>query len=247
MKKNRIDESSRLVLAFGMNPTLPLAVVDDHYFREAFGVTISRNTLKKKILEYSSSLQQKLEASLSNSVHCIITDGAKDISKNKLIAVGLCDGHNVKLLDMVDTALCTLDEVYYTNFFKNLLKRLEDLNCFVPAIVVDNEAAQSSGIKKIVKKFPILHIKCGAHTLELLIDALSSHYKGLDAAIEMGRAMVVKINNAKCLLKQFIDIQRRIDPEKQPLSLVLPCNTRKWSSGYLLVSRLLRLQPKLNF
>ena len=76
-------------------------------------------------------------------------------------------------------------------------------------------------LKKLSKKFPILHIKCGAHTLELLIDALSSHYKGLDATIEMGRAMVVKINNAKCLLKQFIDIQRRIDPEKQPLSLVL--------------------------
>jgi hypothetical protein len=64
----------------------------------------------------------------------------------------------------------------------------------------------------------------------------------LSTAIAQARDIVIAIKNCKALLKALYDVQRAVDPTKHPLTLSLPGNTRKWSSGYLVISKVLRLQ-----
>ena len=60
--------------------------------------------------------------------------------------------------------------------------------------------------------------------------------------LTQARDIVISIENCKALLKALFDVQRALDPSKHPLTLSLPGNTRKWSSGYLVISKVLRLQ-----
>jgi hypothetical protein len=64
----------------------------------------------------------------------------------------------------------------------------------------------------------------------------------LSTAIAQARDIVIAIKNCKALLKALFDVQRALDPSKSPLTLSLPGNTRKWSSGYLVICKVLRLQ-----
>ncbi len=64
----------------------------------------------------------------------------------------------------------------------------------------------------------------------------------MSTAIAQARDIVIAIKNCKALLKALFDFQRALDPSKTPLTLSLPENTRKWSSGYLVICKVLRLQ-----
>ena len=92
----------------------------------------------------------------------------------------------------------------------------------------------------------VLHFRCGAHTLELVIEALCSHYTILDQTIEAVTSFVKVVNNNKNLFSSLRSIQQMLHPDLVPLILVLPANTRKWSSGYLVIHRFLLLQMELD-
>lgn len=241
VKKKREDVDKRIVLAFTMNPSMSLNVVDNFYFKDAFGCTMSRNNLKKKIYDFGAELEGEINRQLAYSVQCLVCDGAKDISRNKVLAIGLSDGSKVILYDMIDTELQRLDEEYFFKTFESLLKKIEKNDCFIPGIIMDNEAS----LRRLTDAdLPLIHFRCGAHTLELLVDSLASHYKGLETAIDSGTQLANSINNCKQLLKALRDIQNLLKPNEEPLMLV-PSNTRKWSSGYLVLNRLLKLQHQL--
>src|SRR3990167_11389397 len=106
------------------------------------------------------------------------------------------------------------------------------------AITVDNEISPNAGINKAIeKKFPhILHLRCGCHTVELLLNSFSKCFSGISHSTEAVISMVVLINNSKELLGEFRSIQT-LSGRKKPLVLVMHCNTREWSSSYLMIER----------
>lgn len=244
----KITTDDAVVMAFCMNPTMSIRLIEDEYFRAAFcsNIVMSRDGLTKLIFKKSEEIKKKMELSIKNTVRCLIADGGKDISKNKLIAIGLADGKSVNLLKLVDTELQELNQQYFSDLFDDIVEEMDALSCFVAGIVVDNEASQSSGIKHSKSATHLLHFRCGAHTLELLVDALSQHYKGLENSIELAKEVANSVLNCKILLKNFDEIQEVANPGKNPLKLLLPSNTRKWNSGYLMLDRMLKVRRCLD-
>ena len=107
---------------------------------------------------------------------------------------------------------------------------------------MDNESSPNAGINKAIeKKFPhILHLRCGCHTVELLLNSFSKCFSGISHTTEAVKSMVVLINNSKELLGEFRAIQA-LNGREKPLVLVMHCNTRKWSSSYLMIERYLKV------
>jgi hypothetical protein len=64
----------------------------------------------------------------------------------------------------------------------------------------------------------------------------------LSTAIAQARDIAIAIKNCKALLKALFDVQRVLDPSRTQLTLSLPGNTQKWSSGYLVICKVSRLQ-----
>ena len=99
------------------------------------------------------------------------------------------------------------------------------LCCFLGPIV-DNEASQNAGIRSSVKASKLVHFRCGAHTLELLVDALLNHYIGLEESINTAKTVATVINNCKVLLKNFREVQAISNPKNPCLSLLVPLETQ---------------------
>ena len=108
------------------------------------------------------------------------------------------------------------------------------------AITVDNESSPNAGIARAIeRRFPhIIHLRCGCHTVELLMNAFSKCFSGISATADTVKSLVILINNSKELLGEFRTIQMGNGREK-PLVLVMHCNTRKWSSSFLMLERYL--------
>lgn len=83
---------------------------------------------------------------MKDKIRCLIFDGGKDISKNKLIAIGLGDGLQMSIWDIVNSKFVTLDTLYYKTLIKDIICQLEEVGCFVPSVNLDNEASPNGMI-----------------------------------------------------------------------------------------------------
>ena len=228
---NSTTLNDKIVLAFCMNPTISFRVVEDDYFGSAFlpQSSLTRQTLKMLILQKAAAVEEEINISVRNTIQAIVADGGKDVSKNKLMAVGLANGKQVKLLDIVNTHLVEMNEDFFADLFDGIVSKLHTQNCFVASLIVDNEASQNAGIRSSAKASKLVHFRCGAQTLELLVDALSNHYVGLEESINTAKSVATVINNCKVLLKNFREVQAISNPKKPCLSLLVIGNTRKWN------------------
>src|SRR3990167_10620808 len=137
-----------------------------------------------------------------------------------------------------------MNEDFFADLFDGIVSKLHTQNCFVASLIVDNEASQNAGIRSSAKASKLVHFRCGAQTLELLVDALSNHYVGLEESINTAKSVATVINNCKVLLKNFREVQAISNPKKPCLSLLVIGNTRKWNTGYLLLERLLKVNNR---
>ena len=87
----------------------------------------------------------------------------------------------------------------------------------------------------------LLHFRCGDHTIELMISNLANSFPLLQEAIHTSKSFVTAVRGTKSLWKALKDVQVAAGVKK-PLSVFLSGNTRKWSSGYFMISRLLQLR-----
>jgi len=151
------------------------------------------------------------------------------------------------LYDLVDTKNVTLDTTYWENLLKAIMNRLKKEKVYVPAIVQDNESSPLSGSTKIqIELFPhLIIIRCAAHTIELLQACVIASHTALVQTCK-GVVKLAKIIRAhKFWLQKLYDFQKQCNAEATPVTLVLPCNTRKWSSTFLVLRRALEVKATL--
>jgi hypothetical protein len=208
-------------------------------------------SLRSYIIDFDRRLEEHRLGTLKGIVG-LQQDGGKDRNSRKLMASAHMHPSTRRSLvhNMHDTGLQTLNETWHKN---NLITTVRDImrggKLFVPSVTLDNEASQSSGINlAIAEELPwLLHFSCGGHSIELLLkycfDCLpvQLHSTPCNAASHL----VSKIRNNKALLLALQQLQLAAKPDSRPLVLVQACRTRKWSASYLVVARVLRLQPFL--
>jgi len=77
--------------------------------------------------------------------------------------------------------------------------------------------------------------------MELLSEDLAQAYPELEKVMQQAKVAAISFKNHKVLLKVLLDIQKAAG--STPLRVYVPANTRKWSSSYLVICRMLRLKP----
>jgi hypothetical protein len=90
LKKTNATPKDKIVLAFAMN-AMAFCTIENEYFFNAFSSSterLNRESLSAATVAFSDELRSQLLRSLSNSCVGIETDGAKNISRHKLIASG---------------------------------------------------------------------------------------------------------------------------------------------------------------
>lgn len=80
------------------------------------------------------------------------------------------------------------------------------------------------------------------HTLELLLTDLGKAMPELDQAIAQARSLAFSFKNKKDHMRPLVQLQKAAG-KTHPLTVLVPGNTRKWSSGYIVICRLLQLKP----
>jgi hypothetical protein len=147
--------------------------------------------------------------------------------------------------NLVDTDNEVLDEAWHHQYITNTVEgMMRDHAVFVPSVTVDNEASQNAGITVCLNTtlMWLLHFRCGCHSIELLLCYIRENLPPTFAKIpaENANAVVSAVRNHKVLSKALKDLQTAANTT--PYILVKSCNTRKWSSDFLVASRLLKLQ-----
>lgn len=249
------SKDDTFALAFAMNATHSLSVVDDPYWRTAFGSRLSecsrisnRQTLRAHILDLSQRLEKQREATLRGVVGLQV-DGGKDCNGRKIIAC--CYMHPStrqsfvhKLLDTLQAALT--EDWHRINIVEVVSEIMAGGKVFVQSVTHDNEASQVAGIAAAIRLLLpwIIQFRCGAHSLELLIkycyELLPGQLHKIPA--DAASSLVSTIKNNKAIGLALAELQRAANGQARPLVLVQSCNTRKWSADYLVVARVLKLQ-----
>ena len=84
-------QRDRLCIAYCMNPRVPLATMDDAYWKLAHEKSYpvgmrSSHQMRTAIVDFSKKLEDRLHIILKHSVVGLQSGGRKDVSHNKLIA-----------------------------------------------------------------------------------------------------------------------------------------------------------------
>ena len=228
--------------------------MDNPYWKMAFAASLptglkTRSDLLNAIESYSKELDVSLKTLLVGGIVSLQVDGGKDIMHNKLLITCLVMDHMAMLHEMLDTKWETLNKGCYNSHSATTLNDMLEYNCMVVSITMDNEAAPNAGVEAAIRDNPlakhVIHFRCGAHTIELMMDSVAQSFGWINKCLEDVRSVVTTIKSKKALCKKLRDMQAK-DGVRSPMTLVTTANTRKWSSGYLTLSRALQLREYID-
>jgi hypothetical protein len=246
----RETQEELLTVAYAMHP-VAFHLLDDPVWRAAHSASLPQGYDKKKATALTLELdRKKQEMYLANisGPFALELDGGKSISGNKLLAFVIIYNGQAHLFKLVDTDLVELDGETYRRFIKNVV---QELRAKVPkgvllSLTLDNEASPNLGVRLLLEEQGyryLLHIQCGPHTLELLMEKIFKALPGLVLCCEKVNEIAKHIKNHKSVQKKLFEAQ---DQEGRVLRMRLSNNTRKWSGRFLANARALQLQESLD-
>ncbi len=89
----------------------------------------------------------------------------------------------------------------------------------------------------------LLVIRCSVHTLELLQGTIINSHSCLIRVAKSVRKLAKLVRAHKHWRSLLFKTQKMLDPDGTAIKLVVHSNTRKWSSTYLVLARIVRLKP----
>jgi hypothetical protein len=254
LNKIEITPDESIALMFIETPTLPLEIVARPHFRSATNSNLSVKRLKKALKSLNEKIKVNAEEQLRGCFVGLQFDGGKDVSDNKLLAFSLTTGDSLLFLQMVDTKNVELNGNYYRDLLLKTVRYLLSKEIYPVSVTVDNEASENCGVKEYnewVRNHPdenlpfLLHQRCGPHTIELILSDVGDSFPGVSEINEWALKVSQFFRNSKQNRKLLESAQKRLKEEDKSvnvLKMISFCNTRKWSSSYLLISRILRFE-----
>jgi hypothetical protein len=235
------QQIENVVLAYCFNSRMAFSSVENMFFKRAFKASLpfgvrSAKTLKEAILAFGIKLEMVRTTVCKDSLVAAQVDGGKSITKEKLFAFVIVSSGVPFLQELFNTKLERLDTGYYTTYLTRVMMEFEKSNTFCVSITMDNEAAMNAGTRVGLETVDclrhLIHFRCGAHTLELVMTALGNACEWIQGAIDIASDVSKMIRSRKALSKRLFDMQQD-NAGSRPLGVFLSNNTRKWSSGIL--------------
>lgn len=240
----------RVVEMFIRHPGLPLTLCNSKHFTIVLKSSIKVNyrTIRQAVIDKDQIYLEQLKERLKGKRVGIQIDGGKMVDGEKIIGVNIvvdqiCFCYDIVFVGHGDI----LSAEFYFGLLQRVVSELEALGVIVVSGTLDNEASPNAGMRLLVAAKPwIIHNRCYPHTAELMIEDLQSlgtaRHPTL-AAIPIlhtvntnVHSLVTSILNSKYLRAALFEAQRSRAVAK-PLTLVKPANTRKWSTGFLMIAR----------
>jgi hypothetical protein len=240
----------RVVELFIRHPGLPLTLCNSNHFKLILKcpIQVKYRNVRKAIIEKDEKYFAQFKERLKGKKVGIQIDGAKAVNGIKQIGVcvvvdGECFCFKIVFVGLHEI----LSAEWYKDLLLDLVNELELLGAIAVSVTMDNEASPNAGMRLLLEIKPhLIHNRCGPHTAELLIEDLQSvgtvRHPTLPAipllhdVIKNVHDVVTCILNSKYLKAALFEAQKgRL--VQRPLTLVKPANTRKWSTGFLMLSR----------
>jgi hypothetical protein len=232
------------------HPGLPISLCDSKHFRKVLKGTcgVTRPSIRQAILLKDEKYFTQLKELLKHKRVGIQIDGGKTVSKNKIIGICVVIDRTCYCFGVVsveDAEILTGE--WYRDLLLRVISTIESLHGIVVSVTLDNEASPNTGMQLLRATHPyLIHNRCYPHTAELLIADLQSlgtrtHPTApaipiLHNVIMNVHKVVTAIQNSK-YLRSALHASQSNRAVQKPLSLVKPANTRKWSTGFLMLAR----------
>jgi hypothetical protein len=130
--------------------------------------------------------------------------------------------------------------------FEEFVDDVQSCGAIMCGLTIDNEPSLNAGMAAIVRKQEyqhIIHNRCTNHSAELLLEDIKEHIPRLASCIDACHEMVTAIRNNKAFKDALKLCQERTGA--RPKRLIKPANTRKWSTSFLMLSRMQELYAHL--
>jgi hypothetical protein len=245
-------QMEKIVVAYCMNFRVASNSFDNIYWKDAFRQSIpdgmrSAKALRHRIRIFSDKLKNTFLPLLRGTLTSLQMDGGKSITRRKLLGICVVLEQMALLLECFDTNHATLNKEYYRDVVARVVVSLMELQCITVGITCDNEASPNAGVELAISTRPacahLIHFRCGCHTCELVTESLADAFPELQEAISEAKEITKHIRNNKVLEKALQDLQTSNNvTEAHVLGVCMSNNTRKWASGYGMISRLVKLE-----
>lgn len=239
---------NNLVTSFIHHPAQPLSLCDCPIFRKTLKSTanVTSRNVRTAILERDQRVFETLHKLLRGKLVGLQVDGGKTISRSKVLGIGFTlqgKFYCWRVFECDEGAVWDTD--FYARVIGMVIDEIEAHGALVVSVSADNEASTSAGIQKLVLERPhLIHNRCFCHTCELLVLDLQKK-AGNDAqpAIPLLESVDTACNRVVNFIRgnKYASNALSRSQGTNPLCLVKPSNTRKWSSTFLVVARFCRL------
>lgn len=243
-----------IVDLFVHEPRLPLRLCNSKHFRKILKekTRVTQNNVREEIKQKDAKYLRQLKSKLVGMKVGIQIDGGKDVSGNKIIGICVVIGRKCYCWDVIIVqGLEVLTAEFYKELLTRVIRELEDAGAVVVSVTLDNEASPNAGMELLLRDMPhIIHNRCYAHTTELFVNDLQTTGTQrvpllpaipiLHTVVDHVHKLVTFVLNNK-YARGALEQSQRNQGISRPLKLVKPANTRKWSTGFLMLARFVKL------
>lgn len=175
-------------------------------------------------------------------------DGGKDVNSDKSLGEAVVTGGRFYCWDVEQPPTgAVYDGTFYKGSLQKFVQDVEDCGSIMCGITMDNEASLNAGMTLLRREQAfkrIIHNRCTNHTAELLLNDVQHHIPKLQLCMTACHDIVTAVKNNKAFKDALRTSQTRHGVVK-PRRLIKSNNTRKWSSGFLMMSRVQELYTHL--
>ena len=246
----------KAVQMLARHPGLPLSLFSSQAFLAPWTcrVGVSQESVRAAVIDADKERFTQLNSSvLKQMILGVELDGAKNSSGAKNIGEGIVCKlrfYAYDLLHLPDRE--SWDASFYCDLIAKVIELLESdedgaPDALVAGVTMDNESSLHAGMRQVVVDVRfrhVIHNRCACHTIELLISDLKNVMPVLERVVDTVMRFVTIVKNNK-FYRDALATSQSDAGEARPLVLIKPNNTRKWSTGFLCISRVMRLLPHI--
>ncbi len=234
------------------HPGMTLSYFDSPVFLQPWEDSkgVSRKSVSLAVKEADMQRLDVIKQLLRNKLVGGQADGGKGVTGDKLIGKGFNLDGRFYCWDVSRPPAGTyFDADFYKEEFEEFVDEVDRCGALMCGMTVDNEASLNAGIMKMLDEPDyayLVHSRCTNHSSELLLSDIQAAIPLLATCTAACHDIVTVIRNTKAFRDALIASQLHTDPLAQPKRLIKPANTRKWSTSFLMLSRVQQVYAQLS-
>ena len=232
------------------HPGTPLSNFDSSDFLRPWADSkgVNRKAVNRAVVIADAEQFARLKVHCERQLIGGQADGGKDVLSDKLIGQAVVIKGRFYCWNILKPPAGTYyNAEFYQEVFEEFVDDIEACDALMCGLTVDNEASLNAGISLMLRNPDyqhLIHNRCTNHSAELLLSDVESHIPLLQTCTAACHDIVTVVRNTKA----FKDALRKSQLDSnvtRPMRLIKPANTRKWSTSFLMLSRVQQLYAHL--